>query len=194
MILLLVAASGLIHGVRTARAQCLYFGAKYGPAREDVPGILTRCADAHRLYPFNYFAAIWAAEKAYYSRGAAGPEQEAERLEAAQQWCDLGLHLNPHKSQLRLLKTRLLQRDSPRQAARYWERYVDWQFWNPHNHAVLVELYARAGEFERAMATIQRLKGRPHHDEAKRHLEEAWAREMGAPPVVTLPSARANRD
>ena len=102
------------------------------------------------MYPYNYYFCIWTAEKAYYTSFEVDNKEALRRLNIAQRWCNAGLGLNAYNSQLRRLKTHLLEKKSPSEAADYWKKYVEWQFWEPYNHAVLAELYAETGDFDKA--------------------------------------------
>jgi hypothetical protein len=180
LLLFLVCLAGIVHGLRAAVAQVLYHQAKYGSAHGDVFHTLSRCAAADRLYPHNYYFAMWAAERAYYTQNVAA-DQTVALLDAAQRWCDAGLAMNRHKSSLRLLKTRLLGRESPERASAYWEEYVGWNFWNPHNHAVLVELYLAEGRFGKASRALRWVKGSKYYGHAQQAVQKAWANEMKPP-------------
>ena len=122
-----------------------------------------------------------------------GGRDAAEFERIARHWCDAGLALNPFKSQLRLLKARLLREESPRAAAAFWAEYVDWDYWNPHNHAMLVEFYCDAGLLERAVEPLLLLKGREYEDEARRTFRDAWLREKTMPPGLPPPPGSAPR-
>ncbi|MCX7591089.1 MAG: hypothetical protein N2255_05615 [Kiritimatiellae bacterium] len=181
-LLLVFSGAGVIHGVRAGRAQVLYHDAKYSIAAHEPDGILRRCEVAQKLYPFNYYFHIWAAENAWRAYlGAAANEGRTRWLEAARFWCDTGLACNPYRSELRTLKMRLLAMDSVEEAIRYWRSYLDWHFWEPYNHALMVELYAKAGDFERAVAEMRWVRGSRHYEDARRILDEAWAREVRFP-------------
>ncbi|MGQ9661430.1 MAG: hypothetical protein ACUVWX_03720 [Kiritimatiellia bacterium] len=181
VVLLVLSLPGLVHGICAALAQRLYHEAKYGGAAHDVDTILRHCTAAQRLYPFNYYFHIWAAENAYYrSREAAEATAQARLLEAARQWCDTGLRQNHYRSELRTLKMRLLEMESVEKAIAYWKSYLEWHFWEPYNHAVMVELYAKAGQFEQAIEEMKWVRGTRHYEEAKQKLHAAWAQEIHA--------------
>lgn len=183
VLLMCGAVWGLVHSVRASVAQAMYYQAKYGAAREYPKAVFRRAELSHRLYPYNYYLCIWTSELAYYSSFELEDEAEREEmLRVAQHWCNTGLALNPYKSQLRLLKARLLARESPAGALAYWEEYVDWHFWDAFNHAMIVEFAAAAGDFERALDAMRWVKGSPHEAHARARLDEAWKREMQAPP------------
>lgn len=190
VLLLAVAALGVWHSARASLSYMVYHHAKFTPPREyDRPEtVARRCKDAHRFYPYNYYLCIWIAEKCWYARYDIDGSESAGRVELAREWCDRGLALNTRKSQLRLLKTRLLAKRSIREAIDQWRDYVDWHFWEPHNHAVLVELYAEAGDFAGATKSLEWVKGSKHYAEAQLKLHKAWAKEAARPAVT--PSTR----
>jgi tetratricopeptide (TPR) repeat protein len=173
-ILAVLSVCGLVHGIRAALANTLYFQAKYGSEKDNPTAIFALYEQAHWWYPFNYNFCILAAETAYYSSFAVDPKEAARRRLLAARWCDTGLRLDFHKSQLRLLKTRLLATDSLPAAIRYWNDYVDWQYWEPYNHAVLVELYAQAGDFDKALESLALTKGSDSYNDASRKFVEIW--------------------
>lgn len=177
VILAVLSVVGLVYGIRAAMASRLYFQAKYGSGKDDPTAIFALYERAQRLYPFNYNFCILAAESAYYSSFNVDAKEAARRRLLAVQWCDAGLRLDFHKSQLRLLKTRLLAMDSLPSAVRYWEDYVDWQYWAPYNHAVLVELYSLAGDFDKALKSLALTEGSDFYKEASRKFVEMWDRE-----------------
>lgn len=191
MLLLSLAGFGVWYGVRTSHAQGLYFASKYGRWKGDPDKILAAAEAAHARYPHNDELCIWTAETAYY-RHLDVPVPAAEALRtAAETWCARGLALNPYASPLRLLDVRLTQRRSLAEAISKWEAYVDWQYWEPYNHAVLVELYARAGRYDDALDSLALIKGRAHHAEAKQWLASAWREEIsGMHGVSATPRGR----
>jgi hypothetical protein len=180
--LLVVSAVGAVHGVRAAAAQATYYRAKYGSARDRPLRILEVCRAAHRLYPFNYYFCAWAVEQAYHSAFTLPVDQAAARFALAEQWCATGLGLNPHKTQLRLFEARLLERESLAEATAAWEAYVDWHFWDPFNHAVLVEFYSKAGDYGKALQALEWVRGSEYAARAGQILQEAWDREREMPP------------
>jgi len=174
---LILSLVGLIYSVRTAIAQRVYCQAKYGAIKDDPDQVLAGCERAHRLYPHNYRFCIWAMETAWYGRHDRSGNEIPERVAMADTWCGRGLELNSYKLELRLVETHLLARESAARAAARWQEYVDWQFWEPLNHALLAELYARAGDFDRATEALAWVEGSKHYDDASRKVREAWYQE-----------------
>jgi len=191
LLLLLAGVIGLIRGVCATAAQRLYYVSKFGACRDDIACIVRNCATAAQLYGANYYFFLWAAERAYDAYLDGGEDSERTFL-LASRWCDQGVALNPYNSSLRLLRTRLLQEEDPAAAADYWQRYVNWNPWHSHHHAVLTELYADAGQWRRALLALQFIEGRPHYAAARKALRAAMEREKTSPPDVrAAPRERA---
>lgn len=179
VILFAVSSAAVFHGSRAATAYAVYHHTRYGAAGNyDARQCAVRCDTAHKLYPFNYYFCIWTAERCWYERFDAAGDESFRHVELAGKWCDRGLELNRRKSQLRLLKTRLLARESLEKALSNWEDYVDWHFWCPHNHAVLVDYYSMAGNYEKAVKSLKLLRDTGYYDSARRKVREAWSKEM----------------
>ncbi len=179
--------AGCWHAGRAAAAHALYFNAKYGAAASDGDRVLALCSKAHRLYPHNYYCALLAGERAWDMRKGVSSEQERIILTAlAVHWCDVGLCLNPYLSSLRYLRMRILEELSIRDAIAWWERHVEWQFWAPYNHLVLVELYAKTGQFERALEAMKWVRGTEYEKEASARLREAWEKETSFPEGTSI--------
>jgi hypothetical protein len=195
--LAVLTAAGLVYALRVAWAQRLYHEAKYGAACADIRQTLRLCEAAHRLYPHNYLFCLWTAERAYTAALATADAASSVRLmNAARDWCAMGLAINRYNGPLHLLQARLLERTSPAQAAACWAPYVEWQFWEPYNHAVLADFYAKAGEIEKAAEELEWTKGSPHYDWASQALRAAWQRErrFTPPPAASgRPPARPER-
>lgn len=173
---------GALYAERACKAQWIYFNSKYGSrSKESLEAITANCSEAYAIYPHNYYFSIYVSERNYYERKASdGPGQDDRLLKAAL-WCDRGLKQNFHKSQLRLLKTRLLARTSLDDAIVFWEEYVQWHFWEPYNHAVLAEMYAKRGDFSKAAQSLQWLKGTKHYPDAIKKFNKAWEQEKKPP-------------
>lgn len=165
--MVLVALGGVWHSLRAGLAQRCYHAARYGKAADDTEHVLALCRRAYVLYPWNYSFSILAAEKAYYSAGTLKAEARRKRLEQASVWCERGLAQNWWKGQMRRLKARLLWEKSPSEAIVFWRAYTDWQFWEPYNHAELAEMYASAGDFEKAEREMKWVAGTPDGDRAR---------------------------
>jgi len=181
MLFLCVSVLGITRGIRASAAYFLYHQARYGSAAEDLSSILAGCATAYRYYPYNYYFAIWAAEHAYYEGEAAEGKEREYLMRTADYWCERGLRLNPYKSQLRMMRARLIGMVSPAEAAEYWADYVDWHYWEPFNHCALAEFYAKAGDFDKAFKAIEVIKGMPYYEEGMKRINEQWRREMAMP-------------
>jgi hypothetical protein len=182
IIMLAVSVLGVTRGVRASAAYILYHHACYGKGSGSISDILSSSAIAGRHYPYNYYFAIFAAESAYYEALRTGEGDEREYLmRAADYWCEKGLFLNPYKSQLRIMRARLMAKRDPAAAADYWRDYVDWHYWEPFNHSALAEFYAMAGSFDEAFKALETIKGREHYEDGLRRINKQWRREMAMP-------------
>ncbi len=173
---------GAHYAWRASRASWIYYRAKYGTNSDDLQLTLRSIEKAHRLYPHNYRFCTWVAERAFLSRSNLRGEARERRNRAAENWTHVGLALNRFSGPLNLLKARLLQRHDPAAAATHWAGYVSWHFWEPYNHAVLVDLYASMGDFDRASDELRWVEGSEHYEWALGRLQDAWRKEMALPP------------
>lgn len=183
LVLAVIGCVGLWISINISVAQNIYFEAKYGTTASDQDAILLACSMAHSFYPHNYYCALLAAETAWNRRNKTRTASERSVFAAeAEKWCDIGLKLNPYERSLRYLKMRILEERSIGDAIRYWERHVEWQFWSPFNHLVLVELYANAGEFEKALESLKWVRGTEYERDAVLLLRRAWEQERDSFP------------
>lgn len=178
--LLALAVAGTGYGLRASRAQAEYYRAKYGALRNQPAKALALAESSHDQYPLSFYLCAWAAEVAYYGDWGAEEPGPLARRQLAQRWCERGLALNGWYRPLRLLEVRLVAEHSLPDAIRLWERYVDWQFWDPYNHAVLVDLYSSAGRYEQAVEALALVKGSSSEKAARRQVQQAWADEIKA--------------
>lgn len=175
-------AAGVCHACRVSAAQALYFRAKYGADAADGDKVLALCSMAHAFYPHNYYCALLAGQRAWDMRSGCSSDEERAVLTAlAAHWCDVGLALNPYQLDLRYLRMRILEAFSIQEAIAYWQRHVEWQFWAPYNHLVLVELHSKAGDFEKAVEAMKWVRGTEYEREASARLREAWEKESSFP-------------
>ncbi len=143
---------GLVHSVRAAVAQALYYSARglTGPDKtEAVLGIAER---AHGLYRWNYGLAVLCADAAFLdSVASSGPEAHG-LLGESQKWCERGLHLNSFDRRLVFRKMGILSVDEKTRPAamELWRGYTDWNFWNPDNHYYMGMMYVMSGELDKA--------------------------------------------
>lgn len=162
--------AGVVWSVRAGTAHIVYRVAKRQTTEGGLDGMLRLCGRAQSLYPWNYYVCIRAAEASYYGSGEPRSAQWKERIQVSRAWCERGLRQNPWKSQLRRLKARLLWLESPRAAVDYWSAYVDWHYWEPHNHAVLAEMYGQLGDFKSAEKEMALIAAFPESAEARKNV------------------------
>ena len=182
-ILVTISALGVVQGVRAGIAQAIHCSIRYGSDSEEVsPEVASQaCEKAHRSYPYNYYLCTWISEKAYYNRFDEEGKEIEGRRDIAGAWCARGLALNKRKSQLRLMNTRFIAEKSVPDAIAYWKEYVEWDFWDPYSHAVLVDYYVDVGDLEGATSELEWVKGSPHYKDSSRRLLEAWKQDMEIP-------------
>jgi hypothetical protein len=191
-VLIVGSCLGIVKGSRAGAAQSLYCLAKSEPATDSGVELAAATASkAYRLYPHNYYYSVWMGERAYYQRfDPFTGKLQTDRLKIAEQWCEAGLRQNYYDRQLRALKAMLLVRHSPAAAAEYWADYVEWDFWDPHHHRMLVELHALAGDYDRAVEELEWTRRSPEvHEEANRILRKIIAGEARRP--VGVPATNA---
>ena len=183
ILLVMLSLLGLWQAGRATGAHVIYHGLKYSKQtpRASYEAIGGACDLAHRLYPYNYYLCTLAGQTAYLDSRVRDPEVHARHKAKAERWCAASLRLNPFRSQTRLLKTRLLQSDSMEEAIAYWSEYVDWEFWDPYNHAILVDLHLKAGNISEAITELQWVEGSDSYSWATSGLHDAWARDSAMP-------------
>jgi len=171
--LLLVAFGvvGIAHSLRNERVACLYHESRFGHSSADFGRVCLLAEQAYAISPVHHLFWTWVAERARDMRkDAMGPTRAGLTAEMGR-WCDRGLSANPWSPPLRLIRAGLLSEQDLRAAIRWWEPCVDWQYWEPLNHAVLAELYAKAGEFPRAFEVLGRIRGHPYATEGRAIVE-----------------------
>lgn len=175
-LLIVLCSAGVVHSLRVSLAQSLYHQARYGIEQMNVRGVLRRCESAHRLYPYNYHFTIYAGERAYHESGGRSRVRDQRLRSEAIKWADISMELNPFRSSVQLLKTRLLADHSLEAAVALWDDFVEWHFWEPYHHLVRVELYSQAGMMEEALDAQRWTTGSRYEQEARQIVQNAWLR------------------
>lgn len=165
---------GFVHAIRLECSEIHYHAARYGRSGKHIDSLLAASHTAHRIWPRNYYACIWAGKTAFHRRLEDGGKHEAERLEEARFWAAEGLAINPHNSELAHLHTEVLALADPAAALAFWEPYVERRFWEPFNHFVLVELYTRLGNLEKAEESLFWLQDTPLFENGAAIIDAAW--------------------
>ncbi len=183
LILLILSLFFVVYSVRAGISQLIYYRAKNGYS--DTGDLYKIYRQTNHLYPYNYRFFAWSAEEAF-NRGSKATDEKSrdKNFELAELLCDKGLALNKYERPLPFIKTQLLYRKSPTDAVVYWEKYVEWDYWNSYNHAVLASLYAGIGKFGQAMQTLQFIKGTPDYNSAEKIVMQYWDKAMSEPPPV----------
>ena len=153
-LVLLASIAGIIHGIHATLAQNLYFQVRYGVLKvSGTERILETCERSYQLYPLNYNLCSIATDVAFLEADRALDQVSRDRLLSdSGKWCERGLALNTYSRDLNLRKAGLLGAGGggAAKAVEHWERYTDWQYWNPENHYILGQMYVWAGELEKA--------------------------------------------
>ena len=169
---------GLLHAVRAAQSAWGYYRAHYAAGAASPDEVLRLCERAYRTYPENHWLCLWAADAAFQDRDSGSKQHWQRRLDETELWTGRGLLRNPYDARLRELKARLLVRRSPAEAVAYWREYLDWSFWSPEHHLVMLQLCLAADDFAGAMESLRWLKGTSKEAEGRGLVRQAWAWEM----------------
>jgi hypothetical protein len=189
--LLILAVAGIVHGVRASASAFFYHRAKYGAPSRDCRAALPLCESAFRLGPRSYAVCLYGTESAFkLVLDRRGGELPPELIEQLRKWCERGLRLNPHKKQLRFTEMWLESRQSVLAARDSWTRYMEWDFWEPDNHRILLELHLAVGDYSSALDELRWLRHTPLCDGARKRVREAWAAEMAVTVPAGMPSER----
>jgi len=150
----LLSLAGIVHGVHAGLAQSIYFQIRYGAlTKSGTDLMLNACERSYKLYPYNYHLCSIATDFTFLEADrTSDPAIRDGLLSSSGKWCDRGLALDVYSRELNLRKAGLLGagKGGASKAAAHWERYTDWQYWNPVNHYILGQMYIWAGEFEKA--------------------------------------------
>ena len=111
--LLAVCAIVMLHAGRAAVASVLYCRSRYGALATDAEKIQRACRLAHALYPFDYYACIWAGKTALHGRAG---DASARRQDLADRWSERGVRLNPLNGELVQLRVDALFPTAPDEA------------------------------------------------------------------------------
>ncbi len=188
--LLFISGIYVFYGIRAGIAQTIYHKAKVRtallaaslesdngetkyPAKYD-DYIMDQCDKAQRLYPYNYRLLAWGADEAFNHSQKVASGDRQEYINVAETLCNNGLSLNRYMMPLPFIKMQLLCLTSIKDGTEYWEQFVEWDYWNSYNHAVLAGLYAAGGKFGKAMQSLQFIKGTEDYAEANKIVQYYW--------------------
>jgi hypothetical protein len=158
--------------VTAERACLLYKEACHGPSSNDVSRVLLLAERAYAIDPEQYHFWATAADDAWSAPFApGGAARDADLRDSAGRWCGRTLDANPWHPKARVMRAAMLAEADPQEALRYWRRCVDWQYWEPFNHAFLAELHGRCGDFALASNTLERIRGMPYYEATRGILE-----------------------
>jgi hypothetical protein len=150
----------VLHAARATLASRWYYIARYAPAGRTLGERLDLCRRAHALYPANHLMAAWAAREAYYA-GDATLGAESHR------WSEIAFRLNPFSGDAAHVRAEVLAPSSPAAAITLWEAHRERCFWDPFSHWMMLDLYLRAGETDKAADVLYWLKDTPLHAQAQ---------------------------
>ncbi len=153
-----------VHAVVMARSQGLYYAAKYGSLRDDDLSALTSLAAARNLNAVNYNACEHAARRAWYLAGRSTGTNQTLLHEQARLWCDRALMLNPYQRSMRWMQAQQIARENKQQGLAAWQAYVEWEFWQPENHLILVDMALSAGRLDVAELALPWAAGASGYD------------------------------
>ena len=169
---------GLLHAARAAASAWDYYRAHYAAGAATPDEVLRICERAYRQYPANHWLCLWATDVAFHDRDSGSKEHWLRCLDDAERWTGRGLRQNGYDARLREMKARLMVRRRPEEAAAYWRAYLDWAFWSPQNHFVMIELCLAAHDYAGAMESLRCVSGFPMAAEGRALVREAWAQEI----------------
>jgi hypothetical protein len=86
--------------------------------------------------------------------------------------------MNPHVRELQLVKARWLADESINEAILSWRSFLEREFWDSFNHAVMVELYSRGGRYEDALDELAWVKDPKDLAYARQTIQQAWQDEI----------------
>jgi hypothetical protein len=183
---LVISAFYTVYAIRAGHAQVIYYQAKNGKTLPVISNggnksIFSQCQKAQLLYPHNYRLFLWSAEEVFNRSIEVAGDEQKEYRKVAGILCDRGLDLNCYLMPLPLIKTQLLSLKSIKEGIGYWEKYVEWDYWNSYNHAVLAGLYAADGKFGKAMQSLQFIKGTEDFAAADKIVQDYWKADSAMP-------------
>ena len=181
IVLVLVGLLGVNYSINATKAQVMYAKSRYTQGSKSLSPelVYSNYVSVANLYPYNFYFSAYAGEKLFYNISNSNSQEAAEKLEIIKDIASNGIKINPYNSQLVYLHMRMLEKESPKAALDYWQKFVDWYFWNDYNHSVLAELYAKSGMYEKAMNELKYLEKNPKLlDHTKHLIDDAWLFEM----------------
>jgi hypothetical protein len=150
----------VLHAACASLASRWYYTARYAPGNRTLSERLDLCRRAHALYPANHLLAAWAAREAYYA-GKAVPTGEASH------WSEVAFRLNPFSGETVLVRAEILAQTSPAAAIALWEAHRERCFWDAFSHWMMLDLYLRARETDKAADVLYWLKDTPLYGRAQ---------------------------
>ena len=178
ILLSLLSFGAVVYSVLAAASAALYYDSRYRQADGDPIRALKLAREAHALYPHNYLLCVAMGKRAFYVDPQA-PDQEGWRAEA-DRWSERAYALCPFDSEAAHLRTEVLARVALPRAVALWEQYRDRVFWEPFNQWMMLDLYVRAGQLDKASEALYWLKDTPYFEKADGMVRGAIARQHAA--------------
>lgn len=169
---------GCGHSLRAELAQRLYHHIKFGATQPVFDELVSQARLAQDLYPCNYRLCEWVAQKAWEQYAATN---STVPLKDVTEWATAAAGLNPYPRNIREVRRKCFEAESLREAISYWAEFVDWSFWDPYNHAVLLELYVRSGNVEGVLAEMKWVRNTAYASRAVELAQPLIAKEFTAP-------------
>lgn len=194
MVLVLAGLFSIGYSIKATKAQVMYAKSRYSQSGKSLSPdlVYSNYVYASNLYPYNFYFSAYAGEKFFYNISNYKSQEAAEKLKIVKNIASYGAEINPYNSQLIYLHMRMLETESPKVALDYWQKFVDWYFWNDYNHSVLAELYAKSGMYEKAMNELRYLEKNPKLlDHTKHLIDDAWLLEVKSKipePIQSIPN------
>ena len=191
IVFVLAGLFGIGYSIKATKAQVIYAKSRYSKSSKNLSPelVYSNYVYASNLYPYNFYFSAYAGEFFFYNLASYKGQKALGKLAIIRDIASDGIKINPYNSQLIYLHMRMLETESPKVALEYWQKFVNWYFWNDYNHSVLAELYAKTGMYEKAMNELKYLESNPKlFDHTKHLIDDAWLLEMKSKTPETIQS------
>jgi len=185
-VLFLASIAACLYAVCAEIGNASYAWAKFGSARLDLDRSMRLCDRAWRFYPRNYFTCSYAAETTFHAPSGHAVEKE-KNLVRSKRWARRGIRLNRYSRPLNLRWAAHLAREDLSLAITHMRQYLELNFWHPYNHVVMAELYAQAGDFDRADQSMYWAEGSEYQRSGWRRVNRAKHHYLEKLPASSAP-------
>jgi hypothetical protein len=180
MCLVIGGCVGLVYSLRAHSAQWTYHDLKFSGVAIHFEEADGRARDAQALYPFNYRLCDWMASQAW-DRYDSASKTRSTALSDVGDWTGNAIALNPYPRSICEIRRKYLEETSLTEAIRYWSEFVEWSFWDPYNHAVLLELHVRTRNLDGALSEMKWVRNSPYAPRAVEFIQGLLEREFTVP-------------